>query len=56
MKYLKKYQTMTPEQAEEALKAARTELSEAYTAYKAAVEVKEGLKDALEGNSPASKT
>ena len=50
VEYLKEYQTMTPEEAEEALKAARTELSEAYTAYKAAVAMEDAADDALNGN------
>jgi hypothetical protein len=50
VEYLKEYQTMTPEEAEEALKDARTALNEAYNEYKAAAAVEDAADDALNGN------
>ena len=49
--YLKEYQEMTPEEAEAALLEARKELTDAYNAYKAAVEVKDAADDALNGDT-----
>ena len=45
---LKESQTMTPEEAEEALKEARTNLNAAYTAYREAKEVENAAKDAFD--------